>query len=252
MPPQTKCNKCKFKKIDDNEVQIDCLADVKTKILDQYPEIYSENSFNIVDNAWVIDDFLCPIARPGQISNNVEDVNEAYEQNKIRLYLIYFMDSDIVQLEKNLAILKESFVKPSYISIILQPQFNYLSNSIIELLQKYNICTWKVHSFVEEFTYCEYVDNVLSTNAKNNNTTCYSIWDNSPIPELYYNTINDALSFLSAKNPIIQPIKTEPYHVGCVVPFSTYFHSDFSKCHGLIVYHLFDNPSHNRLVISLL
>lgn len=251
MPPLTKCNKCKFKKVNADNIQIGCTANVDSKIMTQYPDIYTKDSFNLIDNSWVITDFLCPIARPGSISDNTEDINLAYEQNKIRLYLIYFMDDNIDQLELNLATLKESFVQPCYMSIVLEPKFNYLADKIVALLQKYNLCTWKVHSFVEEFTYCEYVDNVLSTNAKNNNTSCYSIWDNSPIPELYYNTINDALTFLSAKNPIIEPIKKELYHVGCVIPFGTYFHSDFNKAHGLIVYNLFDNPSHNRLVISL-
>lgn len=252
MPPQTKCNKCKFKKVDDNNIQIDCFADVKTRIIEHYPSVYSEDSFELVDNSWVINDFLCPIARPGQLSDNIEDVNEAYQQNKIRLYLIYFMDDNIDQLEKNLITLKESFVKPCYISIILKPHLSQLSNTIVKLLQKHHICPWKVHSFVEEVNYCDYVDTVLSTNAKNNNTLCYSIWDNSPIPELYYNTVSDALTFLSAKNPIIEPLRKEPYHIGCVIPFSTYFHSDFKKSHGLVVYDLFDNPTHNRFVISVI
>lgn len=252
MPPLTKCYKCKFKKIDINNQQTGCSADIKEKIISQYPDIYSENNFTFIDGHWTINDFLCPIGRPGEISENIEDINEAYEQNKIRLYLVYFMDSDLEQLEKNLITLKESFVKPSYISIILKPDLTKLSNTIVGLLQKHHICQWKVHSFIEELTYCEYVDTVLSTNIKNNNTLCYSIWDNSPIPELYYNTVSDALTFLSAKNPIIEPIKKEPYHIGCVIPFSTYLHDDFKKCHGLIVYNLFDNPSHNRFVISVI
>ena len=68
MPPQTKCNKCKFKKVDDNNIRIDCFADVKTRIIEHYPSVYSEDSFELVDNSWVINDFLCPIARPGILS----------------------------------------------------------------------------------------------------------------------------------------------------------------------------------------
>lgn len=252
MAPRTKCYKCKFKKIDINNHQVGCYADIKEKIISQYPDIYSENSFSFVDGHWMIDDFLCPIGRPGEVTDNFDEINKAYQDNKIRLYLVYFMNEDLDQLEKNLITLKNSYIKPCYISIILKPQLSSLSKNIVELLQKYEISPWKVHTFIEEVNYCEYVDVVLSTNIKNNNTQYYSIWDNSEIPELYYNTASDVLTFLSAKNPIIEPIKTEPYHIGCVIPFSTYLHDDFKKCHGLVVYNLFDSPSHNRLVVSII
>jgi hypothetical protein len=248
MPPKTKCKECVF--LTDKE----CSLDIKDKIISQYPDIYNEFNFTIEDGSLVINDFLCPVGM--SVS---EDDNRSKEElaelsitcNTASIYLIYFITEDLEIFENNLKILKQSFVKPVYLSIIKSHGVKLASNDIVALLQKYDVCAWKIHNILQELTYCESVDMVLSTNLGNKDSKHYCIWDNSPIPELYFNTASDILTYLSSRSPIINPFKDEPVHTGCIIPFVFYKNDTNKSCHGNIIMKIFESENHNRFTISI-
>jgi len=234
--PTTNCDACDFF----NGI---CELDIPEKLRNQYPDIYTVENF--IDNT--ITNFLCPvgISKDALTDLSKEDKQErAIKGNNAGIYLIYFLDNnDIDTLEKNLEYLKKSFTVPSYISIVKPVNSQLQSEDIVALLQKYNVCAWKLHNMLEELDNFKTVDFVLDTNIGKNNTRFYMIWDNQPLPESYLNTVNDALTFLSALKPIITPITNSkgkiPY-AGCVIPFRLYRNEQNQKCHSITVFNLFD------------
>lgn len=248
MPPKTSCKKCIFA-IKENNIQIGCEHNIKDKIISQFPSLYSDQSFETVDNSWVINDFLCPVGRSNIDESKSLEENLLYAQqiSQASIYLIYFLDNDLDTFEKNLQTLKDSFVKPKFLSIIKPKNLNIQSKKIIELLDKYMICKWKIHNLFEELDYYHAVDLVLATNVGNNNTKYYCVWDNSPIPELYFNTISDSLIYLYSKSPIIAPVKEDPYPIGCVIPFIVFKNEEHVKSHQLVMDSI--NKYNNKLFI---
>lgn len=248
MPPKTKCEKCVF--LEDNE----CSLDIKEKIISQYPEIYNDSNFTIENGFLVINDFLCPVGMsvPADDDRSKDELAELSVNNNIaQIYLVYFIDENLEIFENNLKTLKDSFVKPAYISVVKSLETKIESNHIVSLLQKYDICAWKVHSLMRDLTYCEAVDMIFGTNSGNKNSKHYCIWDNSPIPELYFNTANDILTYLSSRSPIIAPFKNEPVHAGCVIPFVFYKNDKNKGCHGNVIVNVFESEDHNRFVVSI-
>lgn len=248
MPPKTKCKECVF--LTDN----DCFLDIKNKIMSQYPDLYNESNFIIEDGSLVINDFLCPVGTKvsEDEKRSKDELAELSVNNNIaNIYLLYFIDENLEIFENNLRVLKESFVKPVYLSIIKPLGTKLASNDIVTLLQKYDVCAWKIHNILQELTYCEAVDMVLSTNLGNKDSKHYCIWDNCPIPELYLNTASDILTYLSSRSPIISPFKNEPVHTGCVIPFVFYKNEDNKGCHGNVIMKIFESDDHNRFVVSI-
>lgn len=248
MPPKTNCKKCVFA-IKENGIQIDCEHNVKDKITNQFPSIFSNESFQNIDGSWTINDFVCPVGRPKLDSSKTleENIYDTQKTSQASIYLIYFIDDNIDMFEKNLQTLNNSFVKPQYISIIKPKNINIKSNKIVELLNKYSLCKWKIHNLLDNLNYYQSVDLVLATNTGNNNTKYYCVWDNSEIPKLYFNTISDSLIYLYSKSPIIAPVKNYPFPIGCVVPFLIFKNEDHIKSHKLIIDSI--NDSNNKLFI---
>lgn len=248
MPPKTNCKKCIFA-IKKDGTQIDCEHNIKHKLVNQFPSLFSEDSFEIVDDSWLINDFLCPVGKSNIDESKTLEENLLYTQqiSQANIYLIYFIDNNLDIFEKNLQTLKESFVKPKFLSIVKPKNLTIQSKEIIYLLDKYGICKWKIHNLFENLDYYQSVDLVLATNTGNNNTKYYCVWDNSIIPELYFNTVSDSLIYLYSKSPIIAPVKQDPYPVGCVIPFIVFKNENHVKSHQLVMDSI--NNYNNKLFI---
>jgi hypothetical protein len=89
------------------------------------------------------------------------------------------------------------------------------------------------------------IDFVLDTNINNQNTRCYMVWDNRPMPYTYINTANEIMTYLSAVNPVITPIENE-VNVGCVVPFRLYKNETHQKNHAFVMWNVMQNDNETR------
>jgi hypothetical protein len=159
-------------------------------------KITQEDGFNIIENYACRYGFSKDIYEKHKDNWDPQDFeNRLQENSKIRYYLLldcYDPDlnfNDIIQKIPQLNIPPKS-VSFMFRSLNFRP---FIQEHQDFLLSNYKDIRWKAHNFLEEMPLEGGIDHILSTNAKNNNTSIFLVYNAKDIQFLDNDirTIND-------------------------------------------------------------
>jgi len=144
------------------------------------------NGFNIIEN------YACRYGFSKQVyEQNRELLSEDFEErlaenSKVRYYLLLDCSDSTVDFDKVLDSIKTLDIPPKAISFMFRDlshrPFNNKHQDL--LLSNYYDMHWKVHNFVENIELEKGIDHILSTNAKNNNTSIFLVYNAKDLDSL--------------------------------------------------------------------
>ena len=250
----TKCEKCVFAVVDDNQSQTGCRFDIPQTIITQYSSIYNPETTIVKRNGfWKLMNFTCPLALTEQskdflLNNGIEQEqvgNTMLNLTKNKYYLIYFLDDDLTNLDTNLSQLNNHFCVPSFISFIKKTK-SYPTKDIIEYLNKYTLPSWKLHDIIEkDRADSEIIDMVLDTNLGASGTMSLSIWYNQHyLPSEYFDKINETMNYFLNKPAYVGSCIANSFN-GLFIPFSDYL--NHHKKINFTLQSLQEDPSVHKL-----
>jgi hypothetical protein len=192
----TKCKECMFAHSNDkNNSNPICSKNIIEQIKN-LKKITQEDGFNIIENYACRYGFSKDIYEKHKDNWDPQDFeNRLQENSKIRYYLLldcYDSDlnfNDIIQKIPQLNIPPKS-VSFMFRSLNFRP---FIQEHQDFLLSNYKDIRWKAHNFLEEMPLEGGIDHILSTNAKNNNTSIFLVYNAKDIQFLDNDirTIND-------------------------------------------------------------
>jgi len=192
----TKCKECMFAHSNDkNNSNPICSKNIIEQIKN-LKKITQEDGFNIIENYACRYGFSKDIYEKHKDNWDPQDFeNRLQENSKIRYYLLldcYDPDlnfNDIIQKIPQLNIPPKS-VSFMFRSLNFRP---FIQEHQDFLLSNYKDIRWKAHNFLEEMPLEGGIDHILSTNAKNNNTSIFLVYNAKDIQFLDNDirTIND-------------------------------------------------------------
>lgn len=185
----TKCQECMFSKPNDCSDGKTCSKNIIEQITNIKNIVQDNNKFNIIEN------YACRYGFSKQVYEQHKDKWDPKdfefrlsENSKIRLYLLldcyndnkYSFDS-ILQSIPQLSIVPKA-VSFMFRNIEYRP-FNNTSHNDF-LASNYSNIQWKIHNFVEH-TELEYgIDHILATNARNNDTVIFLVYNSEDLGSL--------------------------------------------------------------------
>jgi hypothetical protein len=226
----TKCEKCVFALTGDGH-QTGCFFDIPETIVTQYASVYNKKQTLVETSSgfWKLMNFTCPLALTTQakeyLTSNGVDANNIgntmLELTRHKYYLVYFLDDNLDTFETNLEQLSKHFCKPSYISFVKKTT-KHTPLEIMGVLNKYNMCQWKLHDIVEpNLTDSEIIDMILDTNLGTQDTKALSVWYNDCyLPADYFDKINETMNYFLNK-PAYVTANTDGFN-GLFLPFAAY------------------------------
>jgi|688.fasta_scaffold00202_59 hypothetical protein len=191
----TKCKECMFSHSDgeknDNPI---CSKNIIEQIKD-IKNIKQEDGFNIIENYACRYGFSKQIYEQHKEQWDPQDFeNRMLENSRIRYYLLldcYDPDLDFNHILQQIPKLNMPPKSVSFMfrSLNFRP---FVQEHQDFLLSNYKNIRWKAHNFLEEMSLEEGIDHILSTNAKNNDTSIFLVYNAKDLQFLDrdVNTIN--------------------------------------------------------------
>lgn len=183
----TKCKECMFaysaeEKSDGPICSKNIIEQIKNS-----KNVIQEDGFNIIEN------YACRYGFSKEIYEQHKDKwepqdfeNRMIENSKIRYYLLldcYDSDLNLKDIIEKIPQLK---IPPKSVSFMFRSldfrPFNQEHQDF--LLSNYKDIRWKAHNFLEDTTLESGIDHILSTNAKNNNTSVFLVYNAKDLQSL--------------------------------------------------------------------
>ena len=202
MITNTSCKKCLFS--DKASSDIPCEHNIIEHIK-EYKKI------NIVDDFYVIEDYMC---RMGFNKDIFEENKDSVSIDTIKQEIInkacieYYLVMDITTLTPDgvsqlCDTLISLSIKPKFISFLLFPD-DHNKEKILTLKKHIDDhLMWKAHNFISEMPFDDALNVALDTNVGKNNTSFLLIYDNKHIKEL-----DDDINEINSNIIILQ----KPFH----------------------------------------
>jgi hypothetical protein len=168
----TKCEKCIFKVVSQENKQTGCKIHMDEILQENYPGLYSSANIDRSEKSWVLKNFKCPYARTQewleilQKTTNDDPISRTIIDSVIPYYLVILMNSEHDDIDDIINdILSNKIYYPQFISFILTDRSCYKPAQLVKLIEQYDLSKWKVHYITDnDLTISEMVDMSLDTN----------------------------------------------------------------------------------------
>jgi hypothetical protein len=143
-------------------------------------DIKQEDGFNIIENYACRYGFSKQIYEQHKDKWNPEDFeNRMIENSRIRYYLLLDCYDSNLNLKDIIQQIPQLSIPPKSVSFMFRSlNFRPFGQEHQDfLLSNYNDIRWKAHNFLEEMSLEGGIDHILSTNAKNNNTSIFLVYN---------------------------------------------------------------------------
>jgi hypothetical protein len=175
----TKCGECMFASSNHNNETSACSRNIIEQIKNIKNITQDGDGFNVIEN------YACRYGFSKQVyEQNKELLSDGFEarlteNSKIRYYLLLDCCDSTIDFDAVLDTIKSLDIPPKAISFMFRDlDYRPFGNNHQDfLLSNYKDTHWKVHNFVENIELEKGIDHILSTNAKNNNTSIFLVYN---------------------------------------------------------------------------
>jgi len=176
----TKCKECMFSYSDGEQSDSSiCSKNIIEQIKD-IKNITQEDGFNIIEN------YACRYGFSKQIYEQYKDQwdpqdfeNRMLENRRIKYYLLLDCYDPDLDLQDIIQQIPQLNIPPKSVSFMFRSlSFRPFGKEHQDfLLSNYKDIRWKAHNFLEEIPLEDGIDHILSTNAKNNDTSIFLVYN---------------------------------------------------------------------------
>lgn len=173
----TKCKECMFA---DTNNETSCAKNIISKIESIKTITKDSDNFNIIEN------YACRYGFSKQIYDQYKnrwDPNDfesrLLDNSKVRYYLLLDCNEEDLNFDSIVKHIPGLSIQPKAISFMFR-NINYRPFNMEYqnfLLENYKDIHWKAHNFLENMSLEYSIDHILSTNAKNNNTSIFLVYN---------------------------------------------------------------------------
>lgn len=183
----TKCKECMFARPNTQPDSITCDKNIIEKIQSIKTIIQDSDNYNVIEN------YACRYGFSKQIYTEHRDKWDPvdFEQrllanSHINYYLLLDCYDDVPDLDTIIQAIPRLSIAPKAVSFMFR-KLNYrpFNNTHQDfLLSNYQNIYWKAHNFLEELSLEQSIDHILSTNARNNNTVIFLVYNSKDLESL--------------------------------------------------------------------
>lgn len=209
----TKCKQCIFANEIDSK-QTGCSLRVPESLIENYPDIYSNEQINIVNNFYEIENFYCSFARTKEWLSSIEQDNKSYleqlkQETNIK-YLLLLIIENLNNLWSNLQTVSKCENHPAYICLVCRNMDEKKIKEIVSYMEKNSTIPWKLHNILDsEMTTSEAIDLALAGNLDQNKYNLLCIMNNNKLlSDIFFSACNSIMN--SFVNKMVAILLNDP------------------------------------------